>query len=179
LSDSAEEARWLALCGYMGAGKTAVGRRVASRVGWPFVDADRAIESRAGMPIPQIFSERGEIWFRRTEEATIRELLAGEPPGVLALGGGALAAERTRGVLGRRAWVVWLHVTPEVAWERVSGSDRPLAADRDRFLRRATDREPVYRDAADLAVDAEGPVEEVAARVTAWVLQRCGDRVRR
>ena len=179
LSDNADDTRWLALCGYMGAGKTAVGRRVASRLGWQFVDADRAIESRAGMPIPRIFREKGEIWFRRTEEATIRDVLAGDPPGVLALGGGALGAERTRGLLSRRAWVAWLHVSPEIAWERVTGSDRPLAADRERFARRAADREPIYREAADLAVDAEGPVEEVAARITAWVCQRCGDRVRR
>ena len=79
--------RWLVLSGYMGAGKTSVGRRVASRLGCAFTDLDREIEARAGMSIPEIFSRRGELWFRRTEETVVRELIAGEPA-VLALGGG-------------------------------------------------------------------------------------------
>jgi shikimate kinase len=164
--------RWLALTGYMGAGKTAVGRRAARRLGWPFVDADRAVEAHAGMPIPEIFSRRGEVWFRRTEEAVIREILAGDPPGVIALGGGALGSERTRGLLGRRAWVVWLRADVEVAWGRVAGSSRPLAADRDDFVRRAATREPAYREAADLEVDADGPADEVAQRVVVWAAAR-------
>jgi len=164
--------RWLAITGYMGAGKTAVGRRVASRLGWDFTDADRAIEIHAGMPIPDIFAKRGELWFRRTEEDVIREILGEDPPGVLALGGGALASARTRGLLERRALVVWLHVSLDIAWRRVAGSARPLASDRERFERRALEREPVYRAAADLAVDADGPVDEVAARVAAWAMTR-------
>ena len=90
--------RWLVLTGYMGAGKSAVGRRLAARLGVPLVDADREIEARAGMAIPEIFSRRGELWFRRTEEAVVRDILAGEP-GILALGGGALESARTRGLV--------------------------------------------------------------------------------
>jgi shikimate kinase len=154
----------------MGAGKSAVGRRVAHRLGWPFVDADRAIEERAGMPIPEIFDRRGEVWFRRAEEAAIREILQGDPPGVLALGGGALESARTRDIVRRRAWVVWLSASVDVAWARVKDSDRPLATDRERFERRAAQREPTYRAAADLAVDADGPPEDIATRVAAWAL---------
>jgi shikimate kinase len=164
--------RWLAITGYMGAGKTAVGRRVASRLGWDFTDADRAIEINADMTIPEIFAKRGELWFRRTEEDVIREILSQEGPGVLALGGGALGSARTRGLLERRALVVWLRVSLETAWRRVEGSARPLAADRERFMRRAAEREPLYRAAADLMVDADGPVDEVAARVAAWTVTR-------
>jgi shikimate kinase len=164
-------ARWLVLSGYMGAGKTSVGRRVATRLGRPFLDADRVIEERAGMSIPEIFSRRGELWFRRTEETVIRELLAGEP-GVLALGGGALESERTRSLLGRSADVVWLRASVDVAWARVEGSDRPLAGDRGRFARRAAAREAGYRAAASVEVDADGPAEEVAARVAAWAARR-------
>jgi len=158
---------WLVLTGYMGAGKTAVGRRVAARLGRRFADADREIEQRAGMAIPEIFSRRGEVWFRRAEETVVREVLEGEP-GVLALGGGALESDRTRGLVARVADVVWLRASVDVAWARVEGSDRPLAADRERFARRAAAREGAYRQAADLEVDADGPIDEVAARVAAW-----------
>ena len=164
--------RWLALTGYMGAGKSSVGRRVATRLGIPFVDADRAIEKRAGLGIPEIFDQRGEVWFRRTEEAVIREIVGGEPAGVLALGGGALGSERTRDLLSRRAWVVWLRVSTDIAWKRVAGSARPLAADRRRFERREAEREPVYREAADLMVDGDAPPDQVATRIAAWAAGR-------
>jgi shikimate kinase len=165
--------RWLVLTGYMGAGKTAVGRRVAARLDRTFTDADREIERRAGMAIPEIFSRKGEVWFRRTEETVIRELLAGEP-GVLALGGGALESARTRGLIARVADVVWLRASVDVAWARVEGSDRPLAGDRERFARRAVARESGYREAAALEVDADDAADEVAARVAAWAQRSAG-----
>lgn len=124
------------------------------------------------MPVPEIFSKRGELWFRRTEEDVIREIVQREQPGVIALGGGALGSDRTRDLLRRRAWVVWLRVSPDVAWRRVAGSDRPLAQDRERFERRAAEREPMYRDSADLEVLADGSTDDIAARVAAWALVR-------
>jgi shikimate kinase len=164
--------RWVAFTGYMGAGKSVIGRRVAQRMGWEFVDADRAIEAHAGMTIPEIFSKRGELWFRRTEEDVVRELIQGAPTGVIALGGGALGSARTRDLLSRKAWVVWLRIDPETAWARVEGSDRPLAGDKERFISRAAQREPVYRDAADLEVASDDSPDDVAARVAAWVIGR-------
>ena len=119
------------------------------------------------MAIPEIFSRRGELWFRRTEETVVRELLAGEP-GVLALGGGSLESARTRDLVARVADVVWLRASVDVAWGRVKDSDRPLASDRERFERRAAAREESYREVADLEVDADGPADEVAGRVAAW-----------
>ena len=86
--------RWIALAGFMGAGKTSVGRRVASRLDVPFVDADREIEAFAGLAIPDIFDQRGELWFRRTEETVIREIVARTPPGVLATSCGSAAPRR-------------------------------------------------------------------------------------
>ena len=168
MSSSTESERWLVLAGYMGAGKSSVGRRVAGELARAFVDADTAIEDRAGMTVPDIFSRRGEVWFRRTEAEVIRGLIQEREPGVLALGGGALGSEKTRGLLGREADVVWLRVTPEVAWTRVEGSDRPLAVDRARFLRRAAAREETYRAAADLEVDADRPVAAVVEEVARW-----------
>lgn len=164
--------RWVAFTGYMGAGKSVVGRRVAQRLGWEFVDADRAIEAHAELAIPEIFAKRGELWFRRTEEAIIRDIVQSDPPGVIALGGGALGSARTRDLLARCAWVVWLRVDPAIAWERVVGSDRPLATDRDRFLARAAQRQQAYKDAADLEVASDESPDDVAARVAAWVVGR-------
>ena len=166
---SSPELPWVAVAGYMGAGKSTVGRLVADALGRPFVDSDAAIEEQAGMEIPEIFSRKGELWFRRMEERIIRDILAGEP-GVLALGGGALGRERTRGLLGRVARVVWLKLDPDVAWERVAGSDRPLAGEKERFLRRAAQREPVYADCADMTIDArlhpQDSMAEIVARLT-------------
>lgn len=171
--------RWIALAGFMGAGKTSVGRRVGNRLGIPFVDVDRAIEDEVGLSIPEIFSQKGELWFRRVEETVIRTILAGEPSGVISLGGGALESAKTRDLLSRRAWVVWLSVDVEVAWNRVKSSDRPLAQDRDAFARRAAARENTYRGAADLMVDANEPTDEVATRVTAWAHARRREGVAR
>ncbi len=87
---------------------------------------------------------------------------------MLALGGGSLESAKTRSLVTRVADVVWLRTSVEVAWGRVKDSDRPLATDRGRFERRAAAREPTYREAAALEVDADGPVDDVAARVAAW-----------
>lgn len=160
--------RWLALTGYMGAGKSTVGRAVATRLDAPFVDADARIEAVAGMAIPAIFAKRGELWFRRIEERMIRETVQSRPPGVLSLGGGALSSARTRDLLTRTAQVVWLRVDPEVAWGRVSESARPLVTDYDGFLRRLARREPTYHQAADLILDANAPVAAVAERLAEW-----------
>ncbi len=156
--------RWVVLVGYMGVGKSTVGPLLADELGVGFTDADEAIESFAGMPIPEIFPRRGEVWFRRTEERVIRDVLAGDA-GVFALGGGAVESAKTRDLLGRRAHVVWLRLDPERSWERVSGSDRPLATDRGRFLRRAARREPLYAEVADQTVDADAAPGAVTAAI--------------
>ncbi|HWB55962.1 MAG TPA: bifunctional shikimate kinase/3-dehydroquinate synthase [Gaiellaceae bacterium] len=121
----------LALIGFMGAGKTTVGREVAAATCRPFVDTDEEIEKRHG-PIPKIFAEQGEPEFRRIEEHVVAEALAGSPA-VLALGGGAVVSETTRERLDRHAFMVWIPVEVETAWTRVRDSGRPLARDRAEF----------------------------------------------
>ena len=166
--------RWIALAGYMGAGKSTVGRLAAKELGVQFLDADDLVEAHAGQSIPEIFAQRGELWFRRTEEDLIRENLQAEP-GVLALGGGALGSKRTRDLLGRTAWVAWLRIDPELAWDRVGGQPgRPLALDRDRFIRRAGEREHVYREAADVILDGGAPPQETAVILSEWILDDGG-----
>jgi len=131
----------------MGAGKSTVGREVARLAERPFVDTDEEIERLHG-PIPALF-ERGEPEFRQIEEKAVAETLREPDPGVIALGGGAVLSETTRGLLRQRAFTVWLQVDPGTAWERVRGADRPLAQEESSFRRLHEHRAPVYADAAD------------------------------
>jgi shikimate kinase/3-dehydroquinate synthase len=136
----------LALIGFMGAGKSTIGREVAALTERPFVDTDEEIEKRHG-PIPDLF-ERGEPEFRRLEELIVAEALAG-PPSVLALGGGAVLSPRTQERLRAHAFSVWLEVEAEDAWRRSRGSNRPLARSEEDFLRLYESRLEVYAGAAD------------------------------
>jgi shikimate kinase / 3-dehydroquinate synthase len=136
----------LALIGFMGAGKSTIGREVAERSARPFVDTDQEIERRHG-PIPELF-ERGEAEFRRLEERVVAEALAG-PDAVIALGGGAILSEATRERLRAQAFTVWLDVDVDAAWARVRGSDRPLAQREEDFRRLFEARRPLYIDVMD------------------------------
>jgi shikimate kinase/3-dehydroquinate synthase len=138
----------------MGSGKSTVGARVAELTRRSFVDLDGLIEKRHG-PIPELF-RRGEPEFRKIEEETLAEVLAG-PEAVIALGGGAVLSPLNRERLGARAFTVYLDVAVETAWERVRGSDRPLAQREDEFRRLYESRQAVYANAADAeARDVEG-----------------------
>ncbi len=163
---------WVVLTGYMGAGKSTLGRDLAARLGRGFIDSDDRIEMDAGIDIPTIFASKGEVWFRRTEERTIRGIVTDEPAGVLAVGGGALESARTRDFLGRSAVVVWLDADADVLWGRVTGSARPLATDHGRFIRRYGRRRPAFEETAHVVVDASRPIEIVAAEVEAAVRER-------
>jgi len=160
---------WVVVTGYMGAGKSTVGRALAGRLGCGFVDSDERIEQDAGIDIPRIFATKGELWFRRCEERTIRGILESAPDGVLSIGGGALESSRTADLVHRVATVAWLRADPERLWARVTGSTRPLATDRDRFLRRYVQREAGYAAAAHITVDADQPFEAVIDELEAGV----------
>ncbi len=107
----------LALIGFMGAGKTTLGRELARLTHRPFVDTDEEIERRFG-PIGELF-ERGEPEFRRIEEQIVAEALAG-PTAVIALGGGAVLSEATQARLDRTAFIAWVPVDVDTAWSRVA-----------------------------------------------------------
>jgi shikimate kinase/3-dehydroquinate synthase len=146
--------RHIALAGFMGAGKSTVGARVAELTARPFVDLDALIEKRY-VPIPELFA-RGEAEFRRIEEETLAEILAG-PESVIALGGGAVLSPLNRERLRTRAFTVYLDVGVETAWKRVRGSDRPLARREEDFRRLYESRQAVYVQASDaVAHDVDG-----------------------
>lgn len=148
----------LVLVGPMGAGKSSVGRRLASRFGLAFVDLDHEIEERTGASVTMIFECEGEAGFRARERATLAAVL--ERDGlVLSTGGGAVLDAGNRALMRERGFVVHLHAGVERQLERLARDrSRPLLAgdDREEVLRRlAGIREPLYREVADLRFDTE------------------------
>ena len=149
--------RHLALIGFMGAGKTTIGRELARRTQRPFVDLDEEIARRHG-PVPRIFTEQGEPAFRRLETEELARALATPIPAVLSLGGGSVVAPANRELLASHgAFIAWLDVAAGEAWARTRGGGRPLAADQEAFHRLYAERRPLYAEAAHVrATDAAG-----------------------
>lgn len=140
----------LVLVGLMGVGKSTIGRRLAARLGLPFVDADDEIEKAAGMTIQEIFDKLGEPAFRDGERRVIARLIDGTPK-VVATGGGAFVNEQTRALILERATAIWLDADLDVLVNRVSRRDgRPLLKGRDArsvLTRLAQERTPFYEQA--------------------------------
>ncbi len=143
----------------MGAGKSTLGPELAARLGRPFVSVDTVVEERAGATVEQIFATRGEADFRELEERAASDALASGRPAVIELGGGAPASAATRNALAHAAFTLLVDAAPEEAWERVSGSVRPLARDEAEFRALYDERQPLYEQVADgRAADADGAV---------------------
>jgi shikimate kinase len=159
----------IVLVGLMGAGKSCVGKRLAACLGLPFVDADREIETAAGgCSIPDIFAIHGEKVFRDGERRVIQRLL-GNPPHVLATGGGAFMDPSTRALVKEKALSVWLKAELDQLLKRVGRrNDRPLLQNVDPRAKLAeliAVRYPVYAE-ADLTIEsADGPPEVTVQRV--------------
>jgi shikimate kinase len=170
--------RGVVLVGFMGSGKSSVGRAVARRFGVPFVDVDERIESAAGCRIRDLFGREGEPAFRTREKTALRDALSVKGC-VVATGGGAFADEENRALLRSYAPVVYLEAGVETLLERLAGdSGRPLlrGGDREDVVRELLSRrEPGYRT-ADVTVRTDGrTVEDVAAQVADWI-DRTGGR---
>jgi shikimate kinase len=158
--------RSIVLVGMMGAGKSSVGRRLAGRLGIPFVDADTEIESAAGMTIPEIFAKHGEPYFRAGEKRVIARLLD-HGPQVLATGGGAIMDAQTRALIRDKGVSVWLKADVEVLLKRTKRrGDRPLA---ERIKELLPQREPFYAEADVVVQSRDEPhdiiVDEIMAAV--------------
>ena len=149
-------ARSIVLIGLMGAGKTAVGRRLASRLDLPFADADAEIEAAAGASISEIFAEDGEAYFRQGERKVIVRLLESGPQ-VLATGGGAYMNPDTRASIEAHGLSIWLKAEIKVLMKRVGRRDnRPLlaAADPEKVMKKLMEeRYPVYAE-ADVTIES-------------------------
>jgi shikimate kinase len=152
----------------MGAGKSSIGRRLAQRLGLPFVDADKEIEAAAGCSIEEIFDRLGEAAFRDGERRVILRLLD-DPVHVLSTGGGAFMDAAIRARVKETAVSVWLRADLELLVRRVSRrGNRPLLKQgdpRDILARLIDQRHPMYAQ-ADICVDsADGPPEQMVEKV--------------
>lgn len=160
--------RSLVFIGLMGAGKTAIGRRVAQMLGLKFVDSDHEIEAASRMSIPDLFDTYGEAEFRSLERRVISRLLKSGPQ-VIATGGGAYMNEQTRRAVARNAVSVWLNADLEVLLERVGRrQNRPLLhnADPGEVLQKLMDeRYPLYANADVVVMSRDAPKEIIADEV--------------
>jgi shikimate kinase len=171
---AALDRRSIVLVGMMGAGKSSVGRRLAGRLGIPFVDADAEIEAAAGMTIPEIFAKHGEPYFRAGEARVIARLLEGGPQ-VLATGGGAIMDARTRELIAIKGISVWLKADVEVLIRRTKRrGERPLV---DQLKTLLPQREPYYA-LADLTVQSrEEPHESIVDELVSGLCGKLGATV--
>ncbi len=168
-------ARSLVLVGLMGAGKTTIGRRLASEIGVRFVDSDNEIVEAAACSIPDIFEVYGEAIFRDLEKRVLLRLL-GEEPMVIATGGGAFMNADIRAGISGKALSIWLRADIEVLLDRVSRrNNRPLLATGDKraiLERLIQERDPVYA-LADMVVDNNlGHHEKVVEHIMELLRQR-------
>lgn len=168
LTERCPEAARIVLVGFMGSGKTTVGRRLADRLGRPVHDSDTVLEQRAGRTIGEIFAQDGEPAFRDLEHRVVADLLDGPAPFVLSLGGGAAMHPGTRRLLADRALVVHLRVGLATALERVGADPRRPMLARPDLPRLHADRAAAHDTVADVVVDVDGTgVETVADTLVA------------
>ncbi len=157
----------IVLIGFMGAGKSTVGRLLSEKLSIQLLDTDAMIEARAGMTISEIFSVRGEDAFRAIETDVLKELAQRQQPAVISTGGGMPMREENRRALRELGSVVYLQVKPETVCERLANDTvRPLLAGGDRRQKVETllaQRGPVYEETAQLKVDADSQKPEAVA----------------
>ena len=163
----------MAIVGYMGSGKTTLGLLLARALSLEFVDLDRVIARSAGKGIPQIFAEHGENHFRDLEHNALLQTLDGGTQNVVACGGGTVVRPDNRTLL-RDVTTVFLREDTEVLYQRTRGTDRPLrAASLEEFELRYAERLPLYREVADIEVEADGrPPAKVAEEVLGCLSRR-------
>lgn len=159
------------LVGMMGSGKSTVGKRLATALGRDFVDADKELEARCGVPISTIFELEGEPGFRRREACLIEDL-TGRKALVMATGGGAVLIAENRALLRERGFVVYLKASAQDLWLRLRHDRvRPLLRTpdpRQRIADLVAARDPLYQECAHLAIQTgRQPVERVVAEIVA------------
>lgn len=161
MNESQTPPKNIVLIGFMGSGKSTVGRELHHRLGYPLVDMDHVIEQRAGKPITAIFANDGEEKFRDMETRLLEELSDPTAPRrIISTGGGVIGREENRALLRHLGYVVWLHAPTAVILDRTAKNrDRPLLHTDDPAARveaLLSERKPLYAEAAHLKVDTAG-----------------------
>ncbi|HKN41695.1 MAG TPA: shikimate kinase [Sphingomicrobium sp.] len=163
--------RSIVLVGMMGAGKSSIGRRLASRLGIPFIDADTEIVSAAGMTIPEIFEKHGEPYFRAGEARVIARLLDNGPQ-VLATGGGSVIDPQTRALIGQKGISIWLKADIDVLLKRTKRrNDRPLV---EKIKDLLPAREPIYAQADIIIQSRDEPHDAIIDEIMGELPKRLG-----
>lgn len=187
MTSAGRSAGHVVLVGMMGVGKTTVGEALAARLGRPFLDSDAEVEARTGRTVREIFAAEGEAAFRALETAVLAEALARPEPAVVAAAGGSVGDPANRERLRAAGTVVWLRASPGLLAERTAGGDHRPLLEHDpagTLARLAAEREPLYREVADLVVDVDDrPAGRLVDHLTALLRAaraRCarGERTR-
>ncbi len=161
MNESGAPPKNIVLIGFMGCGKSTVGRELHQRLGYPLVDMDQVIEQTAGKPISRIFAEEGEVAFRDMETALLKRLI-GETGTrqIISTGGGVVVRPENRALLRQLGYVVWLHAPVEALVERTGRNHhRPLLVTEDpveRIRVLLDERKPWYGETAHLKIDTAG-----------------------
>ena len=148
------------LTGFMGSGKSSIGRELSQSLGYPVIDTDALIVERAGKAIKEIFADEGEEVFREMESQVLRDLLAEHPhKHIISTGGGIIGREENRSLLRELGYVIWLRVSPEEILKRTArNSERPLLNNDDpaeTVARLLAERVPLYKETAHLTIDTD------------------------
>lgn len=167
--------RRILLVGMMGAGKTTVGRSLAQRFGWPYLDSDEEVRRRTGRTVPELFAERGEAAFRAEESSVLAEACSSTHPVVVSVAGGAVLDPGNRRLLSASGLVVWLRASLATLTQRVGdGRTRPLLGDDPggAITRLYPGRALLYEEVANLVVDVDDvPSERVVERIARAVAE--------
>lgn len=166
------------LTGYMGSGKTSVGRELRRITGYPLIDMDEEIVRRAGMPVTELFATKGEDYFRALETEVLRDV-ARRDLAVISCGGGVSLREENRKIMKDAGHTVFLNVSPETVLKRLENdTTRPLLhshKDVSYIAEMMKDRLPHYRAAADMEIfsDNDTPPQEIAKRIIDFLGEVC------
>jgi shikimate kinase len=152
----------------MGSGKSVIGKKLAQKMGFSFIDTDKRIEAQAGRTVPEIFAAEGETGFRNREKAILEELLPHHRNTVFSCGGGVVLDETNRGLLRDHSIVLWLYSSVKSTLRRIRKGSRPLldcknpAEEARKIL---TNRLSVYARSADMIVSSENHADDVVEKI--------------
>ena len=158
----------VSLVGFMGSGKSVIGKKLAQKMGFAYIDTDQRIEEQAGLTVPEIFAEKGEDGFRRREKAILEELLPHHHNTVFSCGGGVVLSETNRELLKKHSLVIWLYSSIKATLRRIRKGTRPLLAGEnpaEKARKMLNSRLFAYACSADMIVSSENDADEVVEKI--------------